>query len=134
MTVTPTPVRRWWRCMQLAAALGVAVAAPVQAQYVGPAAGVSTAPAAFRAVSRPTVSTPGAVAPAPEGAGRRVLDRMGTGLLIGAGVGLVAAFVHTEITGDYSDHSMDGLAYVAAIPVGALAGLVVGFVVGVTGH
>ena len=125
--------RRSARCLLLAAALALAATSPLPAQYPAPAAGVRThTMPAFRS----TLSASAAeriVIRASEGGGSRVLDRMGTGALIGAGVGLVAAFVHTEITGDYSDHSMDGLAYLVAIPMGTLAGLLVGFAVGVSG-
>ena len=134
MAFASSQIRPSARCLLLAAAFGAAAVSPLQAQYPAPAAGVSTlAPPAFRDATLPARITPHIDLQTSAAEGGRVLDRMATGTLIGAGVGLVAAFVHTEITGDYSDHSMDGMAYLVAIPVGALAGLVVGLVVGVTG-
>ncbi len=54
--------------------------------------------------------------------------------LIGAGVGAVTGLITAVIvtqTGDYSNHSDDGLAYLYFPIYGAMAGLVVGVIVGV---
>lgn len=135
MVTRSNSARRPWRRALLVGALCVAAAAPLRAQHIVPAAAVNTlATAAERSVAPSAATAPYLIVRASEVSERRVLDRTARGLLIGAGVGLIAAFVHTEITGDYSDHSMDGAAYLVAIPVGALAGSVVGLVVGATGH
>ena len=52
---------------------------------------------------------------------------IGTG--VGAGAGIVAAFIATHRSG-VTDHSEDGFAYIAFTGIGALVGLVIGGIAG----
>ena len=116
----------------MAAVLSLSTTSTAVAQQYEPAVGVTTR-------DRPLANIPHisfAAAPATtahvwveEGRGRRVLAHTAIGTLVGAAAAALVVFVHTR-TGDYTDHSLDGLAYFVAVPVGAGTGAVVGTIIG----
>ena len=124
-----------WRSLRhfaTVAALSVTVTATAAAQHIVPPAGVTTRTASAATGKRASSAAAAAlIAPAAveESRGGRVLAHTAVGALVGAAAAVLVVFIHTQ-TGDYSDHSMDGLAYFVAVPVGATAGAVVGTIVG----
>ena len=132
--------RRTARLLVLVGVLNLVATSAASAQRYAPAAWVksgghpaerirATSPVFAAAVADSAGAAVATAARVEERRGARVFQHAAVGTLIGAVATALTVRLYAQ-TGDYSDHSMDPVAYVVLVPAGAAAGAVVGAVVG----